>query len=198
MTFSFLILLGLILLFIFWAVGIYNGLIGARNAYKNAFAQIDVQLQRRFELIPNLVEIAKRYMSHERETLEAVMTARSAAMSGAAAAKSVPGDPAAMARLGSSEGVLGGALGRLMMVAEAYPELQANQTMRELTEELRSTENRVAFSRQAYNDGVTAYNNRREVFPARLIAGNCGFRPAGLLAIPIDEAEMRQSPKVAF
>ncbi|QOW19369.1 LemA family protein [Lysobacter ciconiae] len=198
MTFSFLILLGLILLFIFWAVGIYNGLIGARNAYKNAFAQIDVQLQRRFELIPNLVEIAKRYMAHERETLEAVMTARSAAMSGAAAAKSVPGDPAAMTRLGSSEGVLGGALGRLMMVAEAYPELQANQTMRELTEELRSTENRVAFSRQAYNDGVTAYNNRREVFPASLIAGNCGFRPAGLLAIPIDEAEMRQSPKVAF
>ncbi|QOY62580.1 LemA family protein [Lysobacter sp. H21R4] len=198
MTFSFLILLGLILLFSFWAVGIYNGLIGARNAYRNAFAQIDVQLQRRFELIPNLVEIAKRYMSHERETLEAVMTARSAAMSGAAAAKSVPGDPAAMARLGSSEGVLGGALGRLMMVAEAYPELQANQTMRELTEELRSTENRVAFSRQAYNDGVTAYNNRREVFPASLIAGNCGFRPAGLLAIPIDETEMRQSPKVAF
>lgn len=198
MTFSFLILLGLILLFIFWAVGIYNGLIGARNAYKNAFAQIDVQLQRRFELIPNLVEIAKRYMAHERETLEAVMTARSAAMSGATAAKSVPGDPAAMARLGSSEGVLGGALGRLMMVAEAYPELQANQTMRELTEELRSTENRVAFSRQAYNDGVTVYNNRREVFPASLIAGNCGFRPAGLLAIPSDEAEMRQSPKVAF
>ncbi|QOW24357.1 LemA family protein [Lysobacter sp. H23M47] len=198
MMFSFLILLGLVLLFIFWAVAIYNGLIAARNAYKNAFAQIDVQLQRRFELIPNLVEIAKRYMAHERETLEAVMTARSAAMSGAAAAKSVPGDPAAMARLGSSEGVLGGALGRLMMVAEAYPELQANQTMRELTEELRSTENRVAFSRQAYNDGVTVYNNRREVFPASLIAGNCGFRPAGLLAIPSAEAEMRQSPKVAF
>ncbi|WP_228064368.1 LemA family protein [Novilysobacter avium] len=198
MMFSFLILLGLVLLFIFWVVAIYNGLIAARNAYKNAFAQIDVQLQRRFELIPNLVEIAKRYMAHERETLEAVMTARSAAMSGAAAAKSVPGDPAAMARLGSSEGVLGGALGRLMMVAEAYPELQANQTMRELTEELRSTENRVAFSRQAYNDGVTVYNNRREVFPASLIAGNCGFRPAGLLAIPSAEAEMRQSPKVAF
>ncbi len=198
MMFSFLILLGLVLLFIFWAVAIYNGLIAARNAYKNAFAQIDVQLQRRFELIPNLVEIAKRYMAHERETLEAVMTARSAAMSGAAAAKNVPGDPAAMARLGSSEGVLGGALGRLMMVAEAYPELKANQTMRELTEELRSTENRVAFSRQAYNDGVTVYNNRREVFPASLIAGNCGFRPAGLLAIPSAEAEMRQSPKVAF
>src|SRR5690606_5211038 len=160
MTFSFLILLGLILLFIFWAVGIYNGLISARNAYKNAFAQIDVQLQRRFELIPNLVEIAKRYMAHERETLEAVMTARSAAMSGAAAAKSQPGDPDAMARMESSEGLLGGALGRLMMVAEAYPDLKANQNMMQLTEELSSTENKVAFSRQAYNDAATSYNNQ--------------------------------------
>lgn len=199
MMFSFLILLGLVLLFIFWAVGIYNGLIGARNAYKNAFAQIDVQLQRRFELIPNLVEIAKRYMSHERETLEAVMTARSAAMSGAAAAKTLPGDPAAMARLGSSEGLLGGALGRLLAVAEAYPDLKANQTMMQLTEELSSTENKVAFSRQAYNDAVTSYNNRREVFPSSLIAGNFGFRPAGLLEIPTDQAaQMRQVPKVAF
>lgn len=198
MTFSFLILLALILLFIFWAVGTYNGLVGARNAWKNAFAQIDVQLQRRFELIPNLVEIAKGYMTHERETLEAVMTARSAAMSGAAAAKSQPGDPDAMARLGTSEGMLGGALGRLMMVAEAYPELQANQSMLQLTEELTSTENKVAFSRQAYNDAVTSYNNRREVFPASLIAGNFRFTRAGLLEIPIEKAEMRQAPKVAF
>ena len=198
MTFSFLILLGLILLFIFWAVGIYNGLISARNAYKNAFAQIDVQLQRRFELIPNLVEIAKRYMAHERETLEAVMTARSAAMSGAAAAKSQPGDPDAMARMESSEGLLGGALGRLMMVAEAYPDLKANQNMMQLTEELSSTENKVAFSRQAYNDAATSYNNRREVFPASLIAGNFGFTRAGLLEIPTEQAQMRQAPKVAF
>lgn len=198
MTFSFLIPLGLILLFIFWAVGIYNGLIAARNAYKNAFAQIDVQLQRRFELIPNLVEIVKRYMAHERETLEAVMTARSAAMSGAAAAKSQPGDPDAMARMDSSEGMLGGALGRLMMVAEAYPELKANQNMMQLTEELSSTENKVAFSRQAYNDAATSYNNRREVFPASLIAGNFGFTRAGLLEIPTEQAQMRQTPKVAF
>ncbi|WP_246606634.1 LemA family protein [Novilysobacter antarcticus] len=199
MMFSFLILLGLVLLFIFWAVSIYNGLIGARNAYRNAFAQIDVQLQRRFELIPNLVEIAKGYMSHERETLEAVMTARSAAMSGAAAAKNLPGDPAAMARMGSSEGLLGGALGRLLAVAEAYPDLKANQTMMQLTEELSSTENKVAFSRQAYNDAVTSYNNRREVFPASVIAGNFGFKPAGLLEIPTDQAaHMRQAPQVAF
>src|SRR5690606_38165258 len=128
-----------------------------------------------FELIPNLVEIAKRYMAHERETLEAVMTARSAAMTGAAAAKSQPGNPEAMARMEGSEGLLGGALGRLMMVAEAYPELKANQSMMQLTEELASTENKVAFSRQAYNDAATSYNNRREVFPASLIAGNFGF-----------------------
>ncbi len=198
MMFSFLILLGLIALFIFWGVGIYNGLVGARNAYKNAFAQIDVQLQRRFELIPNLVEIAKRYMAHERETLEAVMTARSAAMSGAAAAKSQPGDPDAMARMGSSEGMLGGALGRLMAVAEAYPDLKANQNMMQLTEELSSTENKVAFSRQAYNDAVTSYNTRREVFPSSLIAGNFGFTAAGLLDIPAEQADMRQAPKVTF
>ena len=198
MMFSFLILLGLISLFIFWGVGIYNALVGARNAYKNAFAQIDVQLQRRFELIPNLGEIAKRYMAHERETLEAVMTARSAAMSGAAVAKSQPGDPDAMARMGSSEGMLGGALGRLMAVAEAYPDLKANQTMLQLTEELSSTENKVAFSRQAYNDAVTSYNTRREVFPSSLIAGNFGFTPAGLLDIPAEQADMRQAPKVTF
>ncbi len=198
MVFSFLILLGLLLLFIFWAVALYNGLVGARNAYKNAFAQIDVQLQRRFELIPNLVEIAKGYMTHERDTLEAVMTARAAAMSGASAAKSAPGDPAAMARRGSSEGLLGGALGRLLAVSEAYPDLKANQTMMQLTEELTSTENKVAFSRQAYNDAVTSYTTRREVFPASLIAGNFGFGPAGLLDIPANQAQMKQAPQVKF
>ncbi|WP_198025585.1 LemA family protein [Novilysobacter concretionis] len=196
--FSFLILLGLVLLFIFWAVGLYNGLVGARNAFKNAFAQIDVQLQRRFELIPNLVEIAKGYMTHERETLEAVMTARAAAMSGASAAKSHPGDPEAMARMGSSEGLLGGALGRLLAVSEAYPDLKANQTMMQLTEELTSTENKVAFARQAYNDAVTSYNTRREMFPTSLIAGNFGFGPAGLLDIPADQAQMKQAPQVKF
>ncbi|HEU4772952.1 LemA [Lysobacter concretionis Ko07 = DSM 16239] len=198
MMFSFLILLGLVLLFIFWAVGLYNGLVGARNAFKNAFAQIDVQLQRRFELIPNLVEIAKGYMTHERETLEAVMTARAAAMSGASAAKSHPGDPEAMARMGSSEGLLGGALGRLLAVSEAYPDLKANQTMMQLTEELTSTENKVAFARQAYNDAVTSYNTRREMFPTSLIAGNFGFGPAGLLDIPADQAQMKQAPQVKF
>jgi LemA protein len=198
MMFSFLILLGLVLLFIFWAVGLYNGLVGARNAFKNAFAQIDVQLQRRFELIPNLVEIAKGYMTHERETLEAVMTARAAAMSGASAAKSHPGDPEAMARMGNSEGLLGGALGRLLAVSEAYPDLKANQTMMQLTEELTSTENKVAFARQAYNDAVTSYNTRREMFPTSLIAGNFGFGPAGLLDIPADQAQMKQAPQVKF
>lgn len=198
MTFSFLILLGLVLLFIFWAVGLYNGLVAARNTYRNAFAQIDVQLQRRFELIPNLVEIAKGYLTHERETLEAVMAARASAMSGLSAAKSQPGDPEVMARMGSSEGVLGGALGRLLAVAEAYPDLKANQNMMQLTEELTSTENKVAFARQAYNDAVTSYNNRREVFPASLIAGNFGFRAAGLLDIPAEQAQMRQAPQVRF
>ncbi|SKA14110.1 LemA family protein [Novilysobacter spongiicola] len=198
MTFSFLILLGLVALFIFWGVGIYNGLVTSRNAYKNAFAQIDVQLQRRFELIPNLVETAKGYMAHEKETLEAVMSARAAAMSGLSAAKGRAGDPAAMKQLGASEGMLEGALGRLLMVSEAYPDLKANQNMMQLTEELTSTENKVAFARQAYNDSVMAYNNKREVFPSSLVAGNFGFEPAALLEIPADQPEMRQAPQVQF
>lgn len=198
MTFSFLILLGLVGLFIFWGVGIYNGLVTSRNAYKNAFAQIDVQLQRRFELIPNLVETAKGYMAHEKETLEAVMSARAAAMSGLSAAKGRAGDPAAMKQLGASEGMLEGALGRLLMVSEAYPDLKANQNMMQLTEELTSTENKVAFARQAYNDSVMAYNNKREVFPSSLVAGNFGFEPAALLEIPADQPEMRQAPQVQF
>ena len=150
-----LILLVIVVVVAFFAVSIYNGLVAARNAFRNAFAQIDVQLQRRFDLIPNLVETAKAYMSHERDTLEAVISARSAAMAGLAAAKGKPGDPAAMAGLAQSQGVLEGALGRLMMVAEAYPDLKANTTMMQLSEELTSTENRVAFARQAYNDSVT-------------------------------------------
>ncbi|MDX1550563.1 MAG: LemA family protein [Lysobacter spongiicola] len=198
MTFSFLILLGLVALFIFWGVGIYNGLVTSRNAYKNGFAQIDVQLQRRFELIPNLVETAKGYMAHEKETLEAVMSARAAAMSGLSAAKGRAGDPAAMKQLGASEGMLEGALGRLLMVSEAYPDLKANQNMMQLTEELTSTENKVAFARQAYNDSVMAYNNKREVFPSSLVAGNFGFEPAALLEIPADQPEMRQAPQVQF
>ncbi len=181
-----------------WGVGIYNGLVTARNAYKNAFAQIDVQLQRRFDLIPNLVETARAYMSHERETLEAVTAARTAAQSGLAAAKANPGDPEAMAQLAAAQGQLNGVLGRLMMVAEAYPDLKANQNMMQLTEELTTTENKVAFARQAYNDSVMAYNNRREVFPSSLVAGTFNFAPAALLDIPADKAEVREAPKVQF
>src|SRR5690606_27523449 len=149
---SLLILLVIVVVAAFFAVGLYNGLVGARNAFRNAFAQIDVQLQRRFDLIPNLVETAKAYMQHERETLEAVISARSTAMAGLAAAKSTPGDAAAMAELAEGQGLFEGAHGRLMMVAEAYPDLNANTTMMQLSEELTSTENRVAFARQAYND----------------------------------------------
>src|SRR5690606_684057 len=163
-----LVFVGLAVVLVGWGVGIYNGLVTARNAFRNAFAQIDVQLQRRFDLIPNLVETAKGYLRHERETLEAVIAARGAALSGLAAAKASPGDPAAMAGLAESQGMLNSALGRLMAVAEAYPDLKANQNMMQLTEELTSTENRVAFARQAFNDSVMAYNNKREVFPSSL------------------------------
>jgi LemA protein len=181
---------------LFWGVGIYNGLITARNAYKNAFAQIDVQLTRRYDLIPNLVEVAKGYLKHERETLEAVIQARAAAVSGLAAAKANPGDPGAMAALGNAETGLAGALSRLMVVSEAYPDLKANQNMMQLTEELTSTENRIAFARQAYNDSVMGYNNRREVFPSNLLAGMFNFVAAALLEIT--EPAKRDAPKLSF
>jgi LemA protein len=197
--FSFLILLAIVAVLAFWAVGIYNGLVTARNAFRNAFAQIDVQLQRRFDLIPNLVETAKGYLAHERETLEAVIAARGAAMAGLSAAKASPGDPAAMAELASTQGLLNGALGRLLAVAEAYPDLKANQNMMQLTEELTSTENKVAFARQAFNDAVMAYNNKREVFPSSVVAGMFSFAPAALLEIPQDQqAQVRAAPKVEF
>jgi LemA protein len=196
--FILLVIVGLAVVLGLWGVGIYNGLVTARNAFKNAFAQIDVQLQRRFDLIPNLVETAKAYMSHERDTLEAVIAARSAAQSGLAAAKSNPGDPAAMAELAAAQGQLNAGLGRLLAVAEAYPELKANQNMMQLTEELTTTENKVAFARQAYNDSVMAYNNKREVFPSSLLAGAFNFAPAALLDIPADKAEVREAPKVQF
>jgi LemA protein len=196
---SFLILLAIVVVLGVFVVGIYNGLVRARNAWRNAFAQIDVQLQRRFDLIPNLVETAKGYLQHERETLEAVIAARGAAVSGLAAAKASPGDPAAMAGLASAQGALEGALGRLLVVAEAYPDLKANQNMMQLTEELTSTENKVAFARQAYNDSVMAYNNMREVFPSSVVAGMFGFDPAALLEIPSEQqAAVRAVPKVEF
>src|SRR5690606_1850128 len=196
---SLLILLVIVAAVAFFAVALYNGLVGARNAFRNAFAQIDVQLQRRFDLIPNLVETAKAYLGHERETLEAVTAARGAAMAGLAAAKGKPGDPAAMAELAKTQGLLEGALGRLMMVAEAYPDLKANTTMMQLSEELTSTENRVAFARQAYNDAVMAYNNKREMFPSSIVAGMFNFAPASQLEIPAEQqAEVRAAPKVQF
>ena len=195
---SLLVLVGVVVLFGGWGVSIYNGLVTARNAYKNAFAQIDVQLSRRYDLIPNLVEVAKGYMAHERDTLEAVIRARSAAVSGLGAAKANPGDPAAMQQLASAEQGLSGVLGRLMVLTENYPDLKANQNMMQLTEELTSTENKVAFARQAYNDSVMGYNNRREVFPNNILAGMFQFQPAALLEITEADAHKREAPKVAF
>ena len=197
--FSFMILLAFVALVVAWLVALYNGLVRSRNAYRNAFAQIDVQLQRRFDLIPNLVETARAYLTHERETLEAVIAARGAAQAGLAAAKASPGDPAAMAQLSQAEGMLNGALGRLMVSVEAYPELKASQNMMQVSEELTSTENKVAFARQAFNDSVMAYNNKREVFPSSIVAGMFNFAPAALLEIPADQqAAVRAAPKVQF
>jgi LemA protein len=192
------VVVGLVVVFGGWGVGVYNGLITARNAFKNAFAQIDVQLTRRYDLIPNLVEIAKGYMAHERDTLEAVIKARAAAVSGLGAAKANPGDPAAMQQLASADQGLSGMLGRLMVLTENYPDLKANQNMMQLTEELTSTENKVAFARQAYNDQVMGYNNKREVFPSNLIAGVFNFHAAALLEITEADAHKREAPKVSF
>lgn len=193
-----IIVVVIVLVLVFIVVGGYNGLVRARNAYKNAFSQIDVQLQRRFDLIPNLVETAKAYMAHERQTLEAVTQARAAAISGLSAAKANPGDPAAMQELAQTQGALTGALLRFTAVAEAYPDLKASQNMQQLTEELTTTENKVAFSRQAYNDSVMTYNNKREVFPTSIIAGMFHFTPAALWEIAPDHPETREAPKVQF
>src|SRR6187551_1672168 len=187
-----LIVIAVVIVFI----AAYNRLVTARNAFRNAFAQIDVQLQRRFDLIPNLVETAKGYIKHERETLEAVIAARGAAQAGLKAASANPGDPTAMAALSGAEGQLTGALGRLFAVVEAYPDLKANQNMMQLSEELTSTENKVAFARQAYNDSVMGYNNRREMFPGSIVAGMFNFTPAQLLEAAKPEA--REAPKVSF
>jgi LemA protein len=189
-------LLLIVLALVAWVVSMYNGLVRARNGFKNAFAQIDVQLTRRHDLIPNLVETAKGYLRHERETLEAVTAARTAAMTAQASAARNPGDPAAMQGLAGSENVLTQALGRLFALAEAYPDLKANQNMMQLSEELTSTENRVAFARQGYNDSVMTYNNKRETFPASIFAGMFGFRPAALLEI--DDPGKREAPRVEF
>jgi LemA protein len=191
-----LIVLAIVVGFAFFAIGIYNGLVTARNGYKNAFAQIDVQLTRRYDLIPNLVETAKGYMKHERETLEAVIQARNSAMSGLSAAKSNPGDAAAMQQLAGADNALTQTLGRLFALSEAYPDLKANQNMMQLSEELTSTENKVAFARQAYNDSVMGYNNKREVFPSSIVANLFNFQQAELLAI--ESPEKREVVKVSF
>jgi LemA protein len=181
---------------IVFVVGGYNSLVTLRNRYKNAYAQIDVQLKRRYDLIPNLVETAKAYLSHERGTLEAVIAARNAAASANTRAAQNPGDVSAMKELSSAESALSGVMGRLFALAEAYPDLKANTTMLSLMEELTSTENKVSFARQAYNDAVMAYNTRREVFPTNLIAGPFNFGPAELFVI--ERPEEKEAPKVSF
>ncbi len=196
MSIESIVVLAVIAGLILYGIFIYNGLVTARNRFKNNFAQIDVQLQRRYDLIPNLVETAKRYMAHERDTLEAVIQARNQAQGAAQAAARKPEDPKAIQALIGAEGVLGGALGRFFALAEAYPDLKANQTMQQLMEELSSTENRVAFSRQAFNDSVMDYNNQREQFPNNIVAGPFGFLPAQQLEIQNEEA--REAVRVSF
>ena len=194
--FALVVLLVVLLIPLGLGVGIYNKLVTLRNRYKNAYAQIDVQLKRRYDLIPNLVETAKGYIKHERETLEAVTQARNIAYAASKAAASNPGDAAAVKSLASAESGLGGALSRLMMVSEQYPDLKANQNMMQLTEELTSTENKISFARQAYNDMVMTYNTDREVFPSNIVAGMFNFGPAELFVI--DKPEQKDAPKVSF
>lgn len=191
-----LVLLGLVAVVAMWAIGILNTLIRLRNAVKNAFAQIDVQLQRRYDLIPNIVEVCKGYMAHERDTLEAVIAARSAAFSARSKIAGDPSDPVAMKALLSAEGALTGGLGRLLAVAESYPDLKANQNMMQLTEELTSTENKVSYARQGYNDTVMEYNNKCEMFPSSIIANIFGHKPATLYEVT--DPNVRTAPKVSF
>jgi len=188
--------LGFVVLLVFFVIAQYNGLIRGRNGYKNAFAQIDVQLKRRHDLIPNLVETAKGYMAHERDTLEAVIAARQGAESARSAAAANPGDPAAMKQLAQAEGGLGGTLGRLFALSESYPDLKANQNMMQLTEEHTSTENRISFARQAFNDAVLHFNNMRETFPTNIIAGMFNFAVAE--SFEITNAAEREVVKVQF
>jgi len=195
-VFPLLIFLGILVAIFLWGVGIYNRLVNERNRVRNAFAQIDVQLTRRHDLIPNLVEAVKGYMKHERETLEAVIQARNTAVSSLEAAKADPADAEAMKQLGQSEGALGSVLSRLFALSEAYPDLKANQNMMQFQEELASTENKVAFSRQAFNDSVLSYNNTAENFPNNVIAGFFSFKLASFLEIESDE--VREAPSVSF
>jgi len=191
------IVLGLIAVLAVWAVTVYNRLVQLRNRIANAFGQIDVQLKRRYDLIPNLVEVAKGYLAHEAATLEAVIKARGQAQGAAAAVRAEPGSASAMGALAAAEGVLGGSLGRLMVVAEAYPELKADATMQSLSEELTSTENRLGFARQAYNDQALEFNNAATQFPDLVVARLLGFAPAPMLESTRTEEE-RAAPRVAF
>jgi len=193
---TFVVLAVLLLALIGFIIGGYNKLVTLRNRFKNAYAQIDVQLKRRYDLIPNLVEIAKGYIKHERETLENVTKARNIAYAASQAAAANPGDASAMKNLVSAESGLAGTLSRLMMVAEQYPNLKANENMMQLTEELTSTENKISFARQAYNDSVMVYNTDREVFPSNIIAGIFNFGSAELFVI--DKPEQKDAPKVSF
>ena len=191
-----LIILGVLAAIAVWVVGMYNNLVNLRNRVRNAFSQIDVQLTRRYDLIPNLIETVKGYMAHERETLEAVVNARNAAVSGLKAAAADPSNAEAMKALAGAEAALGGTLGRLFALAEAYPDLKANENMIKLQEELTSTENKVAFSRQAFNDSVMVYNNATENFPSNIVANTFSFDAAEFLEI--ESEEKREVPKVSF
>jgi LemA protein len=191
------ITLGVVAALVIFIVTVYNRLVALRNRYKNSYSQIDVQLKRRYDLIPNLVDTVKGYMAHERNTLEAVIKARGAAVSASERAAAAPGNPAAMQALGQAEGALGGAMGRLLAVFEQYPDIKANTNVLSLQEELTSTENKVSFARQAYNDSVMEYNTQRETFPDVLFAGTFGFSAAELLQ-STESAEERKAPKVSF
>lgn len=198
MSITSIIILIILAVIIFMTIGIYNRLVTLKNRFENAFSQIEVQLKRRYDLIPNLVETAKAYISHERETLEAVIQARNQAMQGLEAASASPGSPAAMLDLSQAEGLLTGALGKLNVVAEAYPDLKANQNMMQLSEELTSTENKVAFSRQAFNDAVTLYNTYKQTFPPVALAGFFGHSEDASLLEYEDAEAMQEAPKVSF
>jgi len=198
MGFGTLTFFGIIVVLAVWFVAIYNKLVTLKNRYVNAFAQIEVQLKRRYDLIPNLIETAKGYLAHERGTLEAVIAARNQAVAGLSAAAKDPGNARAMEQLGSAEGALGGALGRLNAVMEAYPQLKANENMMQLSEELTSTENRVAFARQAYNDQVTSYNIYKQSFPPVVLANFFGHSADASLLEFADHVAIQEAPKVAF
>ncbi len=190
------IVLGIIAIVVVWAISIYNSLVALRNRFKNSYAQIDVQLNRRYDLIPNLVETAKAYLKHERETLEAVIAARNSAMTASKAAAAHPEDAAAVQGVMQADGALTGALGKFFALAESYPDLKANTSMNQVMEELATTENKVAFARQAFNDAVMAYNTYREQFPKNIVANNFGFKEAALFEV--DAPEVRQAVRVSF